>query len=59
MLIDADVSGKRDKTRAHALKRIKVAGRIALPVSDIGKDIAFNSMTLGISQGRKSRGSRR
>ncbi len=59
MLIDADFSEKRDKARAHALKRIKVAKRVALPVSDNGKDIAFNSMTLGISQGRKSRDTRR
>jgi hypothetical protein len=58
MLIDADFSEKRDKARAHALKRIKLARRIAVPGSDSGKDIGFNSMTLGVSQGRKSRGKR-
>lgn len=59
MLIDADFSEKRDELRKHALKRVKVANRIAVPGSDNGQDIAFNSMTLGVSQGRKSRGSRR
>jgi hypothetical protein len=58
MLIDADFSEKRDKGRTHALKRIKVARRIAVQGSDSSKDIGLNSMALGISQGRKSRDKR-
>lgn len=56
-LIESDFSERRKELRDQALKRIKLAQRVAVPGSDTRKDIVFNSKTLGVSQGRKSRGS--
>jgi hypothetical protein len=59
MLIDSSFREKPEVSRKHALKRIKLAQRVAIPGSGGANDIRFNAMTLGISQGRKGSGSRK
>jgi hypothetical protein len=56
-LIQSDFSERRDELRHQALKRVKRAQSVAVPGSKSRADIVFNLITLGVSQGRKSRGS--
>lgn len=58
MLVEADSSEKRDEIRYHALKRMKVAQRLAISKAP-NKEIVINAKTLEVSQGRKHRDARK